>query len=170
MMLFRRVGRVGAVFRLRSASSIIDMTAPHLWYPMARQLRPRQIICHVGPTNSGKTYSALQELAKASTGMYCGPLRLLAWEITETMRKRDVPCDLVTGQEVDELPNATHLSCTIEMARLHEMFDCVVLDECQLIGDAHRGWAWTQAFLGVQAKTIHLCGMVFFDSVYCVVC
>ena len=159
-MLLRRVvlGHVRAVFRFRSSSSIIDMTAPHLWYPMARQLSPRQIICHVGPTNSGKTYSALQELARASTGMYCGPLRLLAWEVTETMRKRDVPCDLVTGQEVDELPNATHLSCTIEMARLHEMFECVVLDECQLIGDAHRGWAWTQAFLGIQAKTIHLCG------------
>lgn len=153
--------RLLRVVHQRRSSSIIDMTAPHTWFPMARKLSPRKIVCHVGPTNSGKTYSALQEMAKAPTGMYCGPLRLLAWEIAETMRNKAVPCDLVTGQEMDELPNATHVSCTIEMARLHEPFDCAVLDECQLIGDAHRGWAWTQAFLGVQAKTIHLCGMYF---------
>ncbi|KAK8090984.1 hypothetical protein PG994_000489 [Apiospora phragmitis] len=27
-----------------------------------------------------------------------------------------------------------------------------------MIGDIERGWAWTQAFLGVQAKEVHLCG------------
>jgi ATP-dependent RNA helicase SUPV3L1/SUV3 len=34
-----------------------------------------------GPTNSGKTYQALQALASAKRGVYCGPLRLLAMEV-----------------------------------------------------------------------------------------
>ena len=35
----------------------------------------------MGPTNSGKTHAALQALKSADTGVYCGPLRLLAWEV-----------------------------------------------------------------------------------------
>ena len=37
----------------------VDMRQSHLWYPMARAL-DRKIIYHAGPTNSGKTYNALQ--------------------------------------------------------------------------------------------------------------
>lgn len=31
----------------------VDMQLPHLWYPQAREIAPRKIVCHVGPTNSG---------------------------------------------------------------------------------------------------------------------
>ncbi len=37
----------------------MDMSSPHEWYPVARSLQ-RRIIYHAGPTNSGKTYEALQ--------------------------------------------------------------------------------------------------------------
>ena len=47
----------------------------------------RQIILHVGPTNSGKTYQALKRLENAESGIYCGPLRLLAHEIFEKMNE-----------------------------------------------------------------------------------
>ncbi len=40
-----------------------------------------QVVAHMGPTNSGKTHAALQALKAAETGVYCGPLRLLAWEV-----------------------------------------------------------------------------------------
>lgn len=43
----------------RTLVKTVDLTKPHLWYPMARALR-RRIIYHAGPTNSGKTYQALQ--------------------------------------------------------------------------------------------------------------
>lgn len=33
-----------------------------------------------------------------------------------------------------------------------------VIDEIQMIKDISRGWAWTRALLGIQAKEIHLCG------------
>lgn len=135
----------------------IDLSEPHLWYSNARTIR-RNIICHVGGTNSGKTYTALTALAAAQNGVYCGPLRLLAWEVHETLLKKGVKCSLITGQERDYVEDGTHISCTVEMADLNTKFDVAVIDEAQLLGDESRGWAWTEAFLGLRAKEIHLCG------------
>lgn len=67
-----------------------------MWYPTARKLK-RKIVLHLGPTNSGKTHAALTRLSSASSGMYCGPLRLLAHEIHEKMNDKGIPCNLVTG-------------------------------------------------------------------------
>lgn len=41
-----------------------DMRVPHEWYPYARLMK-RKVIFHGGPTNSGKTYQALQRLKNA---------------------------------------------------------------------------------------------------------
>ena len=51
-------------------------------YPEARAIQ-RKVIFHAGPTNSGKTYQAIQRYLTAKTGVYCGPLKLLAHEIFE---------------------------------------------------------------------------------------
>jgi ATP-dependent RNA helicase SUPV3L1/SUV3 len=148
---------------------VADVRSPHLWYPAARALTPRVITCHVGPTNSGKTYAALQALKRSRTGIYCGPLRLLAWEVTEILRNSEfgdsgdsIACSLITGQEKDIAPGATHVSCTVEMTNLGDDFDCAVIDEMQLIGDRERGWAWTQALLGLRCRNIHVCGNATF--------
>jgi ATP-dependent RNA helicase SUPV3L1/SUV3 len=135
----------------------LDLSEPHLWFPEARRLK-RRVVCHVGGTNSGKTYTALNALAAAANGVYCGPLRLLAWEVQDNLIKRGVSCNLITGQEKEVLENGTHISCTVEMADLFRPFEVAVIDEAQLLGDSSRGWAWTQAFLGLQADEIHLCG------------
>ncbi|MGC9350685.1 MAG: helicase-related protein, partial [Sulfurovum sp.] len=58
-------------------------------FPLARELK-RKIIFHVGPTNSGKTYSALQALKEATTGYYLAPLRLLALEGYESLNAQGV--------------------------------------------------------------------------------
>lgn len=55
---------------------------------------------HAGPTNSGKTHNALQALLKARSGVYCGPLRLLAVEVFERVNEDGVPCNLLTGTAV----------------------------------------------------------------------
>lgn len=49
-------------------------------YPEARAIE-RKIIFHAGPTNSGKTYHALQRFLMSKSGVYCGPLKLLAAEV-----------------------------------------------------------------------------------------
>ena len=56
------------------------------------------MVLHVGPTNSGKTWSSLQRLRSARHGLYAAPLRLLAWQVSQ-----DLACNLVTGQEVTDV-------------------------------------------------------------------
>ena len=46
----------------------VDLSSPHEWYPVARSLH-RRIIYHAGPTNSGKTYQALQARRTASEAL-----------------------------------------------------------------------------------------------------
>jgi ATP-dependent RNA helicase SUPV3L1/SUV3 len=152
----RSTGRVLSHVCRRSLN-IIDLSEPHLWYTEARGLK-RNIICHVGGTNSGKTYTALSALSAAKTGIYCGPLRLLAWEVQGTLCDKGIKCSLLTGQERTTVDGETHVSCTVEMADLQKRFEVAVIDETQLLGDESRGWAWTQALLGLQADEIHLCG------------
>ena len=33
-----------------------------------------------------------------------------------------------------------------------------IIDEIQMLKDQSRGWAWTRAFLGLNADEIHVCG------------
>jgi hypothetical protein len=42
---------------------LASMAKPHTWYPLASGMQ-RHIIYHAGPTNSGKTYAALQVLLR----------------------------------------------------------------------------------------------------------
>ncbi|KAJ1622093.1 hypothetical protein T492DRAFT_336901 [Pavlovales sp. CCMP2436] len=134
-----------------------DMTEPHEWYPQAR-LMTRKIVMHVGPTNSGKTHSAMVALKKAKSGIYCGPLRLLAWEVFDRLNADGLPCALITGQERVNTDGARHAAVTVEMASISTRYDLAVLDEIQMLGHEQRGWAWTRALLGIQADEIHTCG------------
>lgn len=127
-----------------------------MFYPEARSLT-REFVLHIGPTNSGKTYDAIQDLMNAETGVYLSPLRLLALEIQEKLNANQVACDLYTGEEQDFIPGAKHLSCTIEELSTFHYYDLAVIDEAQLIKEDQRGWAWTQAILGVYAPKVHVC-------------
>lgn len=138
-------------------SSITDLTMPASWYPTARAMQ-RRIVAHLGPTNSGKTHAALAALSTASSGVYCGPLRLLAWEVAEKLNAGAIPCSLITGQEVRRVDGARHAACTVEMASVKRKLDVAVVDEVQLVGDESRGWAFTRALLGVPARELHVCG------------
>jgi ATP-dependent RNA helicase SUPV3L1/SUV3 len=134
-----------------------DLTRPHDWFLHAR-LDRRKIWFHGGPTNSGKTYAALERLRTAKRGMYLGPLRLLAAEVYEKLTADGMYCSLFTGQERREVPFATHGAATVEMALTTEEYDVIVVDEIQMISDWERGFAWTRALLGSRCKEIHVCG------------
>lgn len=60
----------------------LSVTFSFIRYPEARAIQ-RKVIFHAGPTNSGKTYHAIQRYLAAKSGVYCGPLKLLAHEIFE---------------------------------------------------------------------------------------
>ena len=125
-------------------------------YPAARSMK-RQFILHIGPTNSGKTYEAIEAMKSADTGIYLGPLRLLAFEQYDKLNREDIPCDLVTGEEESYIPYARHRSSTVEMLPVDREFECAVIDEAQMVGDSERGGAWTTAILGVCAPEVHVC-------------
>ncbi|XP_067408750.1 ATP-dependent RNA helicase SUPV3L1, mitochondrial isoform X2 [Emydura macquarii macquarii] len=76
--------------------------------------------------------------------------------------KRNVPCDLVTGEErvlVDPGgKQAAHVACTVEMCSVNTPYEVAVIDEIQMIRDPARGWAWTRALLGLCAEEVHVCG------------
>ncbi|KAK8709625.1 hypothetical protein V6N13_060638 [Hibiscus sabdariffa] len=134
-----------------------DLTRPHTWYPNARK-KNRKVFLHVGPTNSGKTYHALKRLESSPSGIYCGPLRLLAWEVAKRLNKAKVPCDLITGQEKEEVDGANHKAVTVEMADVASDYQCAVIDEIQMLGCKTRGFSFTRALLGIAADELHLCG------------
>ncbi|KAJ8959995.1 hypothetical protein NQ318_009431, partial [Aromia moschata] len=140
---------------------ISDLRTPANWYPQARAIN-RKIIFHAGPTNSGKTYHALERFITAKSGVYCGPLKLLASEIYNKTNDRGTPCDLVTGEErkyADPSGSASsHVSCTVEMTSVTNPYEVAIIDEIQMIKDPQRGWAWSRALLGLIAEEIHLCG------------
>ncbi|KAK1259750.1 hypothetical protein QJS04_geneDACA010153 [Acorus gramineus] len=136
---------------------LTDLTRPHTWYPNARK-KVRNVFMHVGPTNSGKTYNALKQLEKSTSGIYCGPLRLLAWEVAKRLNKANVPCNLITGQEREEIDGACHKSVTVEMADVSSEYQCAIIDEIQMIGCRTRGYSFTRALLGIPADELHLCG------------
>ncbi|CAG7836861.1 unnamed protein product [Allacma fusca] len=141
---------------------ISDLRSPANWYPEARAIK-RKIIFHAGPTNSGKTYHALERFMTSKSGVYCGPLKLLAVEVYQKANEKGTSCDLVTGEErsfasPDKLVPSNHVACTVEMTSVTTPYECAVIDEIQMLKDTQRGWAWTRALLGVVAEEVHLCG------------
>lgn len=140
----------------KQVSDATQIRAFHTLFPA--RATPRQFTLFLGPTNSGKTFQALKILADARSGSYLAPLRLLALEVSDTLNAWGVPCHMVTGEERIEVEGASHSARTIEMLPLHLRQDVCVIDEAQMLGDADRGWAWTQAILGAQADRVCIIG------------
>ena len=154
-----------------SKQALSDLRHPSEWFPATRAIQ-RTIHLHIGPTNSGKTYQALQRLEAAKTGIYAGPLRLLAHEVYSRFNAKGKLCALITGEErrIPEGLEVQMSSCTVEMVPLNTRVEVAVIDEIQMMADEERGWAWTQAFLGVQADEVHLCGEVRTESLIREIC
>lgn len=128
-------------------------------YPTARAMR-RKLYFYVGPTNSGKTYSAMQELMRADTGTYLAPLRLLALENHEYLNQNNTPSSLITGEEQRLNEDAFHMCSTIEMLNFSLQTDICVIDEVQMLEDKDRGWAWVNAILGAPSEKVIMTGSV----------
>jgi len=117
---------------------------------------PDAVTLHLGPTNSGKTSSALDTLAERGSGVYAGPLRMLAWEAHAKLAARlgAEMVGMITGEErVNE--TAPILCCTAESAP--DTGDLLVLDEAHWVGDPERGPAWT-ALLQGDYREVHIAG------------
>lgn len=126
-------------------------------YMVTRRMK-RKIYIHLGDTNTGKTYNAVERLKTAKKGVYLSPLRILALENYDKLNNEGIVCDLMTGEEEIIKENSTHVSCTIEKVNLKQSYDIAVIDEIQMINDTQRGIVWSRAVLGLRCNEIHICG------------
>ena len=132
------------------------------YFPDARRTK-RKVFMHTGPTNSGKTYAAMQCYLNAESGLYAAPLRTLAYETFVRTNNEGIDCDMFTGEQKIYKRNAdnpsSHISCTTEIIPMEmAMYKVAVIDEIQMIGDLQRGGAWTKALFGICCEELHLCG------------
>lgn len=115
---------------------------------------PNELIVHAGPTNSGKTHDSLLALAEAGSGVYAGPLRMLAREAFERLSSMcgERRVGLITGEERINA-DAPIICATAEAAPLTG--SVAVIDECHWLSDKDRGWAWTRLLIAGGYGSIH---------------
>lgn len=142
--------------QIREIRALFADYSPESYIERARALR-RTFVLHVGPTNSGKTHDAIEDLKRNTPGTYLGPLRLLALEMFDRMNADGVPCSMLTGEESIPVENAQVVSSTIELCDYRTHFKTAVIDEAQLIADPERGASWLRAICLVDAEVVHIC-------------
>lgn len=116
---------------------------------------------YVGPTNSGKTYNALNALYEEyesdpeGTFVYAAPLRMLAFEVYQKMVARYGRSEVgfITGEESIN-PTAPLLATTVEMAPTAGT--SLVLDEAHWIIEPGRGHKWTRLLTGGEYQSLHI--------------
>ena len=108
----------------------------------------------LGPTNTGKTYYAMDRMLAHTSGIIGFPLRLLAREnydkAVSKVGKSNVA--LVTGEEKIIPPYAKYFCCTVESMPLEREFSFLCVDEIQLAADPDRGYIFTDRILHSRGK------------------
>ena len=112
-----------------------------------------KISATLGPTNTGKTFSAIEKLLTYSNGVIGFPLRLLARENFDYVKKQvgEDYVALVTGEEKIIPQEAKYFFCTVESIPDNN-FDFVAIDEVQLCSDYERGHLFTEKILNTKGK------------------
>jgi ATP-dependent RNA helicase SUPV3L1/SUV3 len=108
----------------------------------------------LGPTNTGKTFLAVERMAGHSSGMIGFPLRLLAREVYDRVAKMKGANQvaLITGEEKIVPRDARWFLCTAESMPMERDFAFVALDEGQLGADRERGHVFTDRMLHARGR------------------
>ena len=108
----------------------------------------------LGPTNTGKTYLALERMLAHRTGMIGFPLRLLARENYDRIAALAGPeaVALVTGEERILPRPARYFLCTVEAMPMDRPVDFLAVDEVQLAADRERGHVFTERILHARGR------------------
>ncbi len=107
----------------------------------------------LGPTNTGKTHRAVEQMLRHGSGMIGLPLRLLAREVYDriTAKLGEQRVALVTGEE-KRIPARPHYwVCTVESMPQHDV-DFVAIDEIQLAAHHQRGHTFTDRLLRARGR------------------
>jgi ATP-dependent RNA helicase SUPV3L1/SUV3 len=119
----------------------------------------------LGPTNTGKTYLAIERMCGHSSGVIGFPLRLLAREVYDRVIaiKGEKQVALLTGEERIVPPAARYFLCTAESMpvaggdshhdeELNRDFAFAAIDEAQLGIDPERGHVFTDRMLRARGR------------------
>ncbi|MEE8516577.1 MAG: helicase-related protein [Alphaproteobacteria bacterium] len=109
----------------------------------------KRLVAVLGPTNTGKTYLAIERMVGHRSGMIGFPLRLLARENYDRVKdiKGADAVALVTGEEKIIPPRAKYFLCTVESMPLDRDVAFLAIDEIQLCADRDRGHVFTDRLL-----------------------
>jgi ATP-dependent RNA helicase SUPV3L1/SUV3 len=121
--------------------------------PMTRDPAPK-VTAVLGPTNTGKTFFAIERMLAHKSGMIGLPLRLLAREVYDGIVKLRGPNEvaLITGEEKIVPRNPRFYVCTVEAMPLDIPVACLVIDEIQLCADPERGHVFTDRLLNARGE------------------
>jgi ATP-dependent RNA helicase SUPV3L1/SUV3 len=114
----------------------------------------RAVTALLGPTNTGKTFLAIERMLTHPSGMIGFPLRLLArenYDRVAALRGRDAVA-LVTGEERILPPRPSFWICTVEAMPLDRRVDFLAVDEVQLAADRERGHVFTDRILHARGR------------------
>ena len=110
---------------------------------------PGRLTAVLGPTNTGKTYLAIERMLGHESGMIGFPLRLLARENYDRIvaAKGAKQVALITGEEKIVPPGARYFICTVESMPLERPVSFLAVDEVQMAADPERGHFFTDRLL-----------------------
>ena len=114
----------------------------------------KKIIALLGPTNTGKTYDAIEEMFNYNSGIFGLPLRLLARDVYDKcVAKIGVEkVALITGEEKIIPSSARYFICTVESVPKNKEVEFVAIDEIQMCADRERGHIFTDRLLNLRGK------------------
>ncbi|MFY2558103.1 helicase-related protein [Corallococcus terminator] len=112
------------------------------------------VVAELGPTNTGKTYRAIERMLEHDSGMMGLPLRLLAREVYDrvTARVGEGRVALMTGEEKRLPPRPDYWICTVEAMPLDRKVDFLAVDEIQLAAHRERGHVFTDRLLHARGR------------------
>ena len=108
-----------------------------------------KIIALLGPTNTGKTYVAIEKMLEFESGIFGLPLRLLAREVYDKCINKvgEEKVALITGEEKIIPSTARYYICTVESMPKNKEVDFIAIDEIQMCSDRERGHIFTERML-----------------------
>tara|TARA_B100001250_G_scaffold404079_1_gene419502 strand:- start:458 stop:2944 length:2487 start_codon:yes stop_codon:yes gene_type:complete len=119
-------------------------------------MKKNKISAVLGPTNTGKTFLAIETMLSFQSGMMGFPLRLLAREVYDkVITKTDLSkVALITGEEKIIPINAKYFLCTVESMPVDKYLEFVGIDEIQMCNDQERGHIFTDRLLHLRGEKL----------------
>ena len=120
------------------------------------EISSKKVVALLGPTNTGKTFIAIDKMLQYESGIFGLPLRLLAREVYDKCVKKvgKEKVALITGEE-KIVPNyADYFICTVESMPKDKIVDFVAIDEIQMCADRERGHIFTDRLLNMRGEKI----------------